>query len=410
MGTSTLNKKAASKRPGKKVTAPVGSTPPDWLARFWGTAEAPSEFRAFAGPIVALVLGVKLFIYMIGVIANEVFSNTGFNSMSARFDIWNRWDAPHYLSIAQYGYQTSGDPANFVVFFPGYPWMVRIFAVPLGGNYLLAAFAVSTVASIAAALLLGYLVRGDSGDSELALRAVWFFLIFPTSYFLHLPYTESLFMACILGTFLAARMDKWLLAGIAGALATLTRINGLVLLPALAVEAYSQYRATGRIRLQWLWIALAGLGVAVYLYMNYHVYGRPFAFMTVQREHWYKTLQWPWTGIHSKIEAGHGAKPGDKQMLVDQELLYIVIGAVATIATWIWLRPSYAIWMTGNWLLFTSTSYILSTPRYTLTLFPIFILLAKVGRNRIVAMLVSVWSILFLGLFTSLFAIGQWAY
>ena len=41
------------------------------------------------------------------------------------------------------------------------------------------------------------------------LRAVWFLLIFPTAYFLQIGYTESLFLAFVLGSFLAARTDRW---------------------------------------------------------------------------------------------------------------------------------------------------------------------------------------------------------
>ena len=41
-----------------------------------------------------------------------------------------------------------------------------------------------------------------------------FLLIFPTAYFLHIGYTESLFLALVLGSFLAARTDRWWLAGL----------------------------------------------------------------------------------------------------------------------------------------------------------------------------------------------------
>ncbi len=42
-------------------------------------------------------------------------------------------------------------------------------------------------------------------DDELASRAVWFLYIYPTAYFLHIGYTEALFLALTLATFLAAR-------------------------------------------------------------------------------------------------------------------------------------------------------------------------------------------------------------
>jgi hypothetical protein len=38
-------------------------------------------------------------------------------------------------------------------------------------------------------------------------------LIFPTAYFLHINYNESLFIALTVGCFLAARYERWALAG-----------------------------------------------------------------------------------------------------------------------------------------------------------------------------------------------------
>ena len=73
------------------------------------------------------------------------------------------------------------------------------------------------------------------------MRAAWFLLIFPTAYFLHIGYTEALFMALVLGSFLAARTERWWLAGLLGGLAALTRVNGLVLMPALPAEALTQW-------------------------------------------------------------------------------------------------------------------------------------------------------------------------
>ena len=108
------------------------------------------------------------------------------------------------------------------------------------GNYVLSGLTVVCLASVAAGLLLQKLVLLD--DSKvIARRAVWFMFIFPTSYVFHVPYAESVLLAFAIGSLLAARNGRWLLAGILGALACLSRVNGLVLVPTLAVEAGDQY-------------------------------------------------------------------------------------------------------------------------------------------------------------------------
>ena len=90
--------------------------------------------------------------------------------------------------------------------------------------------AASTVASLVAAVELYRLAVLDHSP-RLARATVWFLFIFPTSYFLHIDYTESLFLALVLGAFLAARDDHWLAAGTLGMLAGLTHANGALLVP-----------------------------------------------------------------------------------------------------------------------------------------------------------------------------------
>jgi hypothetical protein len=94
-----------------------------------------------------------------------------------------------------------------------------------------------------------------------------------------------------------------------------------------------------------------------------------------------------------------------------QEILFVLIGAAATIFGWKHLRNSYRVWMVANWLLFVSTSFVLSVPRYTLTMFPLFILMAMVARTwRYLNFGICLWSILYLGLFTIEFVRGDWAF
>ena len=244
---------------------------------------------------------------------------------------------------------------------------------------------------------------------ELAERAVWFLFIFPTSYFLHIGYTESLFLMLALGSILSARKQQWLLAGIFGALACLTRANGLVLVPVLLVEAGHQYWTTRRWQWQWLAVGLVGLGFGGYLLLNYQVTGDAFAFSSIMRQNFHKSLTWPWTGIDSTLGALN-RDAADAEMIGIQELSFIVLGLVCTIVSWVKLRPIYSVWMTVNWLLFISVTFVLSVPRYTLTMFPIFIVFGMLAARRIWMATITFWSLLYLGLFASVFVWGRWAF
>ncbi len=241
--------------------------------------------RRWDWPTIGLILGIKVLVLTFGVqaVASISMSHAGW------LEIWNHWDAKHYLRLAETGYVTAGDSRVSLVFFPLYPWLVRGAAFFVH-DYMAAALVVSGFASIATGLLLRRLVLCDESD-QVARNAVWFLFIFPTSYFLHIAYTESLFLALTLGCFLAARKERWAAAGLLGAAACLTRINGLILIPALATEVALQYRRTRRFNWRCFWIGLIPLGFLAYLCLNHHVTGDFFAFARIEQEHWYKKVR-----------------------------------------------------------------------------------------------------------------------
>ena len=245
-------------------------------------------------------------------------------------------------------------------------------------------------------------------SKELAQRAVGSCFISDQLLSAHWLHRESVSLLALSSVY-SARKERWLMAGVFGALTCLTRANGLILLPVLTMEVAQQYWTTRRWRWQWSWIALTGLGFGGYLLLNRQVTGNAFAFTSVMKQFFFKSLSSPLTGIDSVLGALSRA-PAEAEMVGTQELIFIALGLVCTIVSWKKLRLSYSVWMTGNWLLFVSVSFVLSVPRYTLTMFPIFILFAMLGVRRIWMAAISFWSILYLALFVGLFVWGRWAF
>jgi hypothetical protein len=376
--------------------------------------------------IIGLTLGLKLGVLVLGVVAWQVVH--GGQAAFPALELWDRWDAPHYTDIIVFGYQTDdlgnlvdpygyrqiypGELELYIVFYPLFPWLGSVVDAVVH-QPVWSAFIVSGVASLFVGPLLYRLVRNDESP-EVALRSAWFLLIFPTAYFLHIGYTEALFMALVLGSFLAARSDRWWLAGILGGLAALTRINGLVLLLALPVEAATQWfmQPDGERRFRWRWMAigLVGVGFAIYLGLNYAIYGTPFQFLHVQQDHWFKSLASPIDAINSALGWFGSDKPDDRLMYGGMELLFVGIGLVGTVVAAFRFRPSWFAWMAGNLVLFVSTSFLLSTPRYALTLFPLFVALALPTGRRWLLIGLSAISIGGFVYFASRFATGSWAF
>lgn len=355
--------------------------------------------------IIGWVFASKVLLFVFGAKSYQILENERPGSLLGWLEIWNRWDSIHYLRLAEIGY--SSKDAWKAWFYPLFPWTIR-FVAWVTGNYLVAALIVSALGLLAAALVLRRLVAIEFSD-EIAMRSVWFFLIFPTAYFLHIGYTESLFLALAITSIWAARKQDWSLAGVTGALAWMTRANGSILVPALAMEAAHQWWNSRRCNWRWLYLAIVPVGFGVYLLVNWKVTGDPFTALRMRKTISSATLAWPWVGIRGSIDS-LDRQPSDAEIVGAQELYFSVLGLICVIASWVRLRPVYAVWMTGNYLLFNSVDFIESVPRYSLTMFPIFMLFALIGANRFWFSLITIWSLLFLALFSGLFVRGWWAF
>ena len=103
--------------------------------------------------------------------------------------------------------------------------------------------------------------------------------IFPTTLFLFAVYSESLYLLLTVAAFLLAVRGRWGWAGVVVGLAALTRVSGVILLPALAVLAWRSADRKGAL----LRLAISLPVMALWpLYLGL-VHGRPFVFLSAQR-------------------------------------------------------------------------------------------------------------------------------
>jgi Gpi18-like mannosyltransferase len=151
-----------------------------------------------------------------------------------------KWDSLHYLAVAFDGYTTSQlglPPAGTrPAFFPLYPGIVHVLS-GFGSSpalVLVVAYAVSLSCFMAALVLLHRLTSIELGE-RFARPALMLLAFFPTALFYGIPYTESLFLLLAVGAFLAARLGRWTIAGIVLALASATRVPGLLLVVPVAL-------------------------------------------------------------------------------------------------------------------------------------------------------------------------------
>lgn len=147
--------------------------------------------------------------------------------------VWQRWDACWYGKIATFGYEPAEMSANF---WPMFPVLTGITARLIGGSVAVGGLIVSAVAYVAAMTGLYRLVARDF-EPDVARRTVLLLSIFPSAFFLFAPFTEALFLGLAVWSIAMARERRWLLAGLIGLFAGLTRIQGVFLVLPIGWEA-----------------------------------------------------------------------------------------------------------------------------------------------------------------------------
>ena len=92
------------------------------------------------------------------------------------------------------------------------------------------------------------------------------------------------------------------------------------------------------------------------------------------------------------------------------ELAFVGLGIDGALASAIRFRPTWTVWIIGNLILFTSTSFVLSVPRYSLILFPLVAWFGLLSRSRRVGGFITLASLCGLVFFAGRFALGDWAF
>ena len=298
-------------------------------------------------------------------------------------DIWASWDSVWYADVITNGYSATRpieDPTlgrkNYA-FFPLYPAITKILGTILFKDYILSGVLVSNVCLIGSAFLLYTLAELDYNE-EVAKKSVKYLFLFPFNFVLSGFFSESLFLFLLLLFYYLVKKNRKLPAFVIGVLMSLTKVNALAAIPALMVH---KSESTTKDLTRYFYISSLVVGVVIFAYYVFTPTGKPFALFTIQQT-WYRRLDYPLNHVFYGFAASSfHAKWSAAVALI---ALIFILGSFVIL--------SFEHWVLAVFMLFLPLSTgLLSMPRYLTIIFPIYIALGKIAKNKTADIFLSIF-------------------
>ena len=250
-------------------------------------------------------------------------------------------------------------------------------------------------------------------DEESSNRAVFYALIFPTSFFFTMAYTEGLFIGLAFGSLALSKRGHWVWASILGLFAAWTRAHGAALAVPLIIFWLMQIKWKEHLKSQltWQWFlrgALALLPVVSYLIWRNSILGSGWA--ELQEFFFGRGLMSIDKTIGDFINILNYARTqggGAAQIYFAIEFGSIFLALIASL--WLIPRdPAVAIFSLIVVFLSVFSGSAQSMARYMLIVPLLYIFLAQLGKNKTFDRAWTLFSILLLGMEAGLFAADMW--
>lgn len=336
-------------------------------------------------------------------------------------DLMDNWDVEHFLGLATEGYQTTGDDAKRMAFFPGLPLLLAPF-IALGVPGEIAGLLLSAIGSAAASAAL-YRMGGFWA------AALW--LVAPAAVFGFVPYTEAIFCAFAFWAWERARKDQWALAALLAAGACAIRVSGVFLVGALGIMILTwpmeDGSSCGQRLAAWvrraIWLVIPAATVVGYLFYLFLLTGSWSAWSDAQQAGWSRAWTLPTQAILRTIQViqsdAYDDRPG-WDLVFGFEIVSFAVGLLAV--GWLWRRRQWAemSWIAVQLLAFSLSEWLMSVNRAVLLWFPVWLIAAELvrrtpkteGRRVAHRVAIGVWlglSITVMLWWARQFYLGQWS-
>jgi len=338
---------------------------------------------------------------------------------------WNRGDVTRYLMLASSGYTQPEQTALF----PLFPTLIRTLTPLFRQSQLTAGFFLSNLAFLGVLMVLYRLVEIEF-DRDTAKRATLYIAVFPTAFVFFIAYSESLFLFFTLASFYSMRRGSWWLAGLFGALATLTQFAGLFLFVVFLCEyvrqmqirrTWQEHTLLQRVRstLPALAALLIPLALALYFSALRMLFGDPLVFVRTQASVGFSA---PFSALKVLVTQPHFSVVVAHTLLnLTALLLFALLMLLCFYGPEHLMKGQWTFAVFGALLLFSALLFsggvvqesslyepLALMPRLVVSIFPGFILLARFGRRAWFHQVYLLLALPMLAFFVLQFITGHW--
>jgi len=324
-------------------------------------------------------------------------------------DLYVRWDSFWYIWIAEHGYSTVGawDRAGTTTyaFYPVYPVLMWLVATLTGLSTAMSGVVVSNAAFLAALFVVFALAERWSNDKVVASFTVALLAFVPEGFIFSAVYTESVSLLLVSGSILLYERKLNTFAGIAAAVAALSRSNGILVVLYFGAKLLHERGVPGALR---FWqqperhfpIVIAPLGLFAFWWFSMVNTGDAFAQKSTVMHGWGWAADLPWRNIWRDLT---GPEARSQWLMAGSLTAFAASLTLLRRDTWVLF-----VFCLANFLLFWTGTLSNSLIRYSIILFPIYFGISRLIAHRpIPAMLLIAVFCLLNAMMMGLWAIGH---
>lgn len=360
--------------------------------------------------ILAIVLVVRI------LVAVWTANVTATSPFSAEFVAsWTRWDAEHYVLIAEQGYQSptvSSEQLAFISRFPPlFSWAISLVHQASWLSAEASGIFLSNLFLFLSSLLIFRLGSLHLESAEVGYWSVLFLNLFPTSYFASSSYSEAMFLFALALYFYSLKIGRsYTGLSLTFATATLIRSVGVLLYPAHIYLFWKEEKKSWKTITGLLFPGCVFLAHLAYVHLwrdmpGYLESTEKFSIQVFSRFPFSETFN----AFSFALDYPEQLQNPDFLYGVGYNALFMVAGTALTLYGLPKLFGAMNIFSITHVLFLSITGVMISGPRFFFVHLPIFLILAQLP-SRLLKGMMAICFLVTLLVFSGRFVTGSWTF